>query len=333
VRQSTTTRSPYSRQVRGDGGSRRRRRRDLVEDLGDRRLAPAEGAVGPRRHRQHVPRSRERVVQDDPPDRNVPDPGDELERLGRLQRAHDSRHDAEHARLRARCHRARRRGLGEHAAVARAASGPPDAELAGEGVHRRPHVRDPCERAGIADEIAGREVVRPVQDDVVCADQLTRRRGREAAAVEVHRDVRVEVGQPVRRGLHLGTPQVGLSVQWLAVQVGYLDMVVVDDPDRPDACGGEVGQRRRPKSPGPDDEDTGGPEPPLPDLADLRQASVSRIAFPLRSAEVGSRLDERSDLHTCTIVGTARPRVVVRRAAMTPCRRPGPPTAREESAE
>ena len=42
-----------------------------------------------------------------------------------------------------------------------------------------------------------------------------------------------------------GSPDVGREVQRLAVQVGDLDVVVVDDPEPPDARPGEVHRHRR----------------------------------------------------------------------------------------
>ena len=52
--------------------------------------------------------------------------------------------------------------------------------------------------------------------------------------------------------MRLGDPDVGREVQELAVQVGQLDLVAVDDPEPPDARTGEVERDRRAERPGAD---------------------------------------------------------------------------------
>src|SRR4029079_18072517 len=108
---------------------------------------------------------------------------------------------------------------------------------------------------GVVDEVARREVVGAVDDEVVAADDLEGVGRVEGDVVAHHGDVRVD---PVHRGLGrrgLGPTDVGVGVDDLPVQVGEVDDVGVDDADGADAGGREVEQRWRPEAAGAHDED------------------------------------------------------------------------------
>ena len=53
-------------------------------------------------------------------------------------------------------------------------------------------------------------------------------------------DVRIHLAEPVDRRCELGAPDVAGAVQELAVQVGDVDAIEVDDAQRADARCGEV---------------------------------------------------------------------------------------------
>ena len=83
-------------------------------------------------------------------------------------------------------------GSGKDAAVARPLRGVEDGRLPFETEDRGPDVRLSQEDAGVVDEVAGREVVGPVGDDVVGGEDLERVRGRQPAVVGHDVHVRVE---------------------------------------------------------------------------------------------------------------------------------------------
>ena len=220
----------------------------------DRRRVTAQVAVGTGPHGHLVPRAGQGVVEHDPADRGLPGPGDEFDRLGRLQGAHDPGQDPEHPGLGARGHRPGRWRRREDTPIARTPSGPPHTELTGEGVDGGPDVRDAREGARIGHEIPRGEVVGTVDDEIVCADELLGGGTREPLPVDPDGDVRVDATHPVRGRLRLVPAEIGLAVHRLAVQVGHLDDVVVDDPDGADAGCCEIGERGRAEPARPDDE-------------------------------------------------------------------------------
>ena len=67
----------------------------------------------------------------------------------------------------------------------------------------------------------------------------------------------------------------------LALQVGVVDDVCVDDPERADAGRGEVERRGRAEPAGADQERAGREQPLLARLADLRDQQVAGVAAPL----------------------------------------------------
>ena len=126
----------------------------------------ADRAVGAALDLHLVELGRERVEEQQPADERLADPGRELDRLVRLQRADDARQHAEHAALGARRRELGRRRLREEAAVARAFVRLEDGDLALEAVDRAVHDRDAAPHRRVVHEVAGREVVGAVDDQV-----------------------------------------------------------------------------------------------------------------------------------------------------------------------
>ena len=78
-----------------------------------------------------------------------------------------------------------------------------------------------------------------------------------------HLDVRVHRRDRVGRGVDLRSADVVLPVHDLALQVGLVDHVEVQDADAADPGRGEVEQGRRPEAAGADAEHRGRLEPAL----------------------------------------------------------------------
>ena len=120
----------------------------------------------------------QRVVDHQAAEQRVADAGDELDRLGRHHAADRGAKDAEHAALgAARHHPGRRRhrvqvAVGQAPIVRRGL--PEDADLALEAVDRPPHVGLAEQHAGVVHEVAGREVVGPVDHQVIARQDLER---------------------------------------------------------------------------------------------------------------------------------------------------------------
>ena len=216
----------------------------VVDQLGHGRIVAADGAVGVLAHTHVHPLLRERVVQPEPSDHRLTDAGDQLDALDALSGADVSGHDAEHAALRAVGDHPRGRRLGEHAAVAGAFSGVEHAQLALEPEDRAVHVRDTRQDAGVVDEVAGGEVVRAVDDQVVAGHDLQGVVGGQEGAVLHHLDVGVDLRDRRSGGVDLVCTDVGGAVDDLALQVGGVDDVVIHQTDGAHTGGSEVERQR-----------------------------------------------------------------------------------------
>ena len=169
--------------------------------VGARAAHPASGIGG---DGQGVPGLAQRVVHEQPAHQRLPDAGDELDRLGRHHRPDARAHRAEHAAHGARRHGIRRRLVREDAGVAGPLAGPPHRDLAVEAVDRPPHVRHAEPGAGVADQVAGREVVGAVEHEVVVGDHRERGRLVEPLAVLHDLGVGLMACTASRRRLGLG---------------------------------------------------------------------------------------------------------------------------------
>ncbi len=85
----------------------------------------------------------------------------------------------------------------------------------------------------------------------------------------------------------LSLPTVDCGVDDLALQVGFVDDVEVDQADGADAGGGEIERERRAEAAGADAEDLRGLELLLAFHADLGQDEVAGVAGDLLVGELG----------------------------------------------
>ena len=274
-------------------GGHRAAERVVVDELGDRRVLPADRALGvladPHRAVAHL----QGVIDHQPTDQRVAHAGDQLDGLVDLDRADGRAQHAEHAALGARRHHAGRRRLRVQAPVARAVLGPEHAGLAVEPVDRAPHVGLAEQHAGVVDQVAGREVVGAVDDQVVLAK----------ISMTLSLSSAVSCTTTLTRGLisamlsradsRLGPADVGLAVDDLALQVGLVDDVEVDDAERADAGRGQVHQGRRAQPPAPTQSTLAFLSRFCPVIADVRDDQVPRVAPDLVDGQVGGWLDQR----------------------------------------
>ena len=151
---------------------------------------------------------------------------------------------------------------------------------------RAVHDRDAVPDRGVVHEVAGREVVRTVDDHVpaVGEDPLDVLRG-EPLLERHHPHVRVERLDGALRGEHLRLAEAVGRVDDLALQVGLVDDVRVHDPERADARGREVERGRRAESARADEEDARVEDALLAVLADLGDEQVPAVARALLRGE------------------------------------------------
>jgi hypothetical protein len=79
----------------------------------------------------------------------------------------------------------------------------------------------------------------------------------------------------------------------LPLQVRLVDSVEVDDAERADSGRGQVHQRGRAETAGPDTEHPGILQPLLPLDPDIRDDQVARVAADLVNGQLGGGFDER----------------------------------------
>ena len=123
-----------------------------------------------------------------------------------------------------------------------------------------------------------------------------------------HVHERVDLGDRVPRALRLGPADVALPVDDLALQIGLVDDVELDDAEGSHPGGREVHQGGGPQATRADAQHSGVLEPLLPDHADLGDDDVAAVAPDLVDGEFGGRFDQGIEFH----VGTPRGRFCLR---------------------
>ena len=159
-------------------------------------------------------------------------------------------------------------------------------KLALEAQHRGGDEGAAGQHAGVGDEEAGGEVVGAVADDVVAGDQRQGVVGGEAGFVRLDGDAGVDGAGLFRRRRDLGAAEIGGAVGDLALQVGQLDPVVVDEADMADAGGGEIEQEWAAEAAGADHQHPRRAQLRLADAADLAEQDVPGVAVDLMLVEI-----------------------------------------------
>src|SRR5205085_11183744 len=108
---------------------------------------------------------------------------------------------------------------------------------------------------GVVDQVAGGEVVGPVHDHVVAVDDVQDVVRAQADVVGDDVDVGVERGQGLLGRVHLALTHPVEVVEDLALEVGLVHHVHVDDAEGSDPGRGQVEGRRRPQATGAEQED------------------------------------------------------------------------------
>src|SRR2546430_5890465 len=220
------------------------------------------------------------------PDHRPPDVQQVLDRFEGTHAADYPGQHADHAGLGAALHAAGRRRLREQAAVAAGALGGIEkCEAPFETEDAPVHQRLGQEVRGVVRQVASREVIGPVHDDVVGGKDA---QGGLRVEVLVDRDdldVGIEVAERLGRRLDLGPADVVVTVQELALKVGGVDGVEVDDSDLADAGRRQVHGRGRAKPAGAQEEHARVEQLALPRATYFGQDQVPRVAGDLVGGE------------------------------------------------
>ena len=154
-----------------------------------------------------------------------------------------------------------------------------------------------CQRRSVIDKVAGGEVVGAIEDQVVLGEQRHGVVGRQAHRVHRNVDEGVDLGDRVAGAVDFEPADVGAAVDDLALQVGLLDDVEVDDAQCADAGGGQIQQRRGAQPARADDQYARVLQPLLAVEAEVGQQQVPAVAGDLGGGEVRGGFDQRRQGH------------------------------------
>src|SRR2546422_1366632 len=257
----------------------------VVDQLLDRGVTAANRALRILPQLQLAERHAKGVEHEEAADQRVAFAEEDFDRLACLDRSHDPREDAEDAALRARGHEPGRRWFRIEAAVARPLRREEDARLTFKPENRPVDVRFVQEDGRIIHEVPCREVVRPIDDHVVVAQDVQRVVGRQSGLVGLHVDVRIDLRDPFFRDLDLLAPDVLRPIEHLALEIRLVDHVEVDDPEAADAGRAQILRERDPEAPRANDQGGRLFELQLPCHPDLREDQVPRVPLDFRGRE------------------------------------------------
>src|SRR5512143_3211614 len=227
----------------------------IIDQFGDRRMFAADRAFlvpgdlyGAKAHIERVP-------EQEFPFERMTDLENRLDHLGGLDRPDHAGHDAQDARLLAGRHHAGRRRDLEETTVAWPLARNDGHHLPLEPEDCRAHQRFLEHDTGVIDEVAGRKAVAPVHDDIVVLDDVLDVRRREPFLVGHNLHIMVQRLVGLFRRIRLEHAKHFRVVRDLALQVRYLDAVIVNHADRANARSGKIVPYRRAEPAGADEHD------------------------------------------------------------------------------
>ena len=170
---------------------------------------------------------------------------------------------------------------------------PEDRHLTLEAVDRPPDVGLARQHRGIVHQITGGEVVGAVENQVVLLEQLDGVVRLQPNLVQPDLDERVDLLDRVARTLRLRPADVGLAVDDLALKVGFVDDVELDDADGAHAGRGQIQQCRRAQPACADDQYAGVLESLLSVEAEVGNDQMTAVARDLFARQLGGWFDQR----------------------------------------
>src|SRR5271170_949644 len=182
----------------------------------------------------------ERVEEQQTTDERFADADDELQRFGCLNRAYYSGQYAEDAAFGARGDEARRRRLRIQAAVAGAIGIAENGYLAFEAENGAVNIGFSEQDARVVDEIARGKIVGAVDDKVVVLQNVEGVFAREMRFERVNLNVGIQIAQAVAGCGNFRAAYVFGAEENLALEVGGIYGVEINEADAPDASCGEV---------------------------------------------------------------------------------------------
>src|SRR5580704_13454237 len=135
--------------------------------------------------------------------------------------------------------------------------------------------------ASIVDQITRGEIIGTVDDDVVFAEQIESIVAGQARLVSIDANLRIHAGQAFLGSLNLGPADVAGRKRNLALEIGEVDHVKIDDAQPPDSSRGEIESKRRTETTRADHEHLCLSELELPLHANFGHDQVAAVALNL----------------------------------------------------
>lgn len=183
------------------------------------------------------------AVVDEASQRRLAQTSEQLDRFHRLKGADDAGEDSQDPGFSATGHCSGRRRLREEAAVTRAA------KMGSENRDLSFKLEDGPVNQGLFEEEgrivggeAGREIVRTVEDGIVSREEIERIFGGETPGMNDEFDVRIDLMEVGAGALQFGLAHPIGRVEDLAVEIGQVHDVRVDQADAADSGSGEVNE-------------------------------------------------------------------------------------------
>src|SRR2546423_6858710 len=141
-------------------------------------------------------------------------------------------------------------------------------------------VRNTEQNRSVVDEVPRREVVGPIDNQIVAAHDLERVGRRQSRVVKFEANVWIDVVQTVACRIQLRPANGARPVQDLTLQIGKIDVVVINEPYGADSRCRQVQRDGRSESTCPYQQHARRFQTALPILAYLWQQNVPAVAHP-----------------------------------------------------
>src|SRR5580704_10139900 len=215
-------------------------------------MRAAERAIGIFAQLEFAEAHGERVEEQQTADERFADADDEFQSFGCLNRADDSGQHAEHAAFGARGHEARRRRLRIQAAIAGAIGIAEDGYLAFEAKNGAVNIGFAEQNTRVVDEIARGKIVGTVHDEVIVFQDVERVFAGEMRFESVNLNVWIQIVQALAGGGDFRTAYIFGAEENLALQVGGIHRVEINEADPANSGCGKIEAERRAESAGAD---------------------------------------------------------------------------------
>src|SRR6266481_470953 len=250
----------------------------VIDQFGDGRMRAAHGTIRVLAQLELAELHRQSVKEQQAPNEIISAAENQLDRFHRLDGANDAGQNSKDATFGAGRHKSRRGRFGIEAAVARTIGHAENRRLPFKSENRTVHVRLFQQNTCVVDEIARGEIVGAVYDDIEVLEELERVGAGQLRLERLDLNVRIEIREARAGGFALRFADVAGAKRNLALEVGEVDDIKVNQPEFADARSGEIKTKWSAQPARADEQHLGILQLELPVHADLRHDEVAAVA-------------------------------------------------------